>query len=204
MTDERNHPPVDEKATADNADLASLFRQASRMMARAYHRRDHAHHAQAHVLSVIRERGPINQRELLELLDVRSSSLSEVLSKLERNELIERRRNEEDRRSFVVSATDKATDAFPEQEGPGRESADHLFACLDQDERDSLAAMLAKIIETLRNDPLCKDADGPDGRGRGHGRGFDYRGKGGPGGKREGKGGRGMRGGRRGHRRRDG
>ena len=66
------------------------FARASRMMARSFHRRAHAHHAQEHVLSIIREQGPMKQSALLELLDVRSSSLSEVLGKLERNGLIER------------------------------------------------------------------------------------------------------------------
>jgi len=51
------------------------------------------------VLAIVRERGGMSQRELLDLLDVRSASLSEVLAKLERNGLIARRRDDADRRA---------------------------------------------------------------------------------------------------------
>merc|ERR1711879_507461 len=102
-------------------------------MARTYHRRDNAHHAQDRVLSIIREHGSINQRELLELLDVRSSSLSEVLRKLEDNELITRQRDDNDRRSFVVSATEQA-EAHPMDGEGSKESADSLFQSLSDEE----------------------------------------------------------------------
>ncbi len=180
-------------------ELAFLFRRASRMMARGYHRRAHAHHAQEHVLSLIRQEGPIKQSELLEILDVRSSSLSEVLGKLERNGWIERRRNENDKRSFVISAvSDVPGTPSGEPEG-NRENADGLFACLDAAERGQLGGLLQKLIGSLENDPLCGDAGDPEcGRGmQGHrrkehlGREFGGRFSG-----RGSHGGRGSRGGR--------
>lgn len=141
----------------DSEALGDLFRRASRMMARTYHRRAHAHHAQGHVFSIIKERGSIQQRELLELLDVRSSSLSEVLGKLERNGLIVRKRNEEDKRSFVVSVNQNAdAGAFSQQEDGSRQSADALFASLNEDEKQQLATLLNKVINSIEDDPLCQ------------------------------------------------
>lgn len=155
-------------ASYDNEDLVFLFRRASRMMARKYHRRAHSHHAQEHVLSIIRERGPIKQGDLLELLDVRSSSLSEVLGKLERNGLIERKRNEKDKRSFVISATNEATVPGTMPQGGG-ESTGTLFACLDDGERRQLGGILEKIIGSFQNDRLCRDAgDGECAFGKHH------------------------------------
>ncbi|EGB15622.1 transcriptional regulator, MarR family [Pseudodesulfovibrio mercurii] len=158
---------------ATNAELAGLFRLASRLMARAGHRRDLAHHAQHQVLSILLENGPMPQGELLEILDVRSSSLSELLRKLEDRGLILRERNEEDRRSFIISPTDQARAL--DTDGNGTD-ADNQFDCLDQAERDQLRTILGKLVNSLREDPA---ACGPgNGRGFGPGRG----GRGGPGG----------------------
>ncbi|WP_207263992.1 MarR family transcriptional regulator [Desulfovibrio sp. Huiquan2017] len=176
---------------ATDAELAGLFRLASRLMARASHRRDHAHHAQYQVLSILLENGPMPQGELLEILDVRSSSLSELLRKLEDRGLILRERNEADRRSFIISPTDAARALAPADNGA---DADSPFDRLDEDERGQLRTILGKLVASLREDPMT---GGPGG-----GRGFGPGGCGGPGGGRgKGRGpgngfGRGRRGGR--------
>jgi DNA-binding MarR family transcriptional regulator len=156
--------------TTPNQDMASaglvaLFRRASRLMARIFHRRDHAHHAQEHVLAILREHGSMRQGDLLEILDVRSSSLSEVLAKLQRQGLIQRNRDERDKRAFIISATSRDADAG--RPDAGRESADFLFSCLDAEERRQLAALLGKLIAFLEQDPMGgDDACGFHGRAR--------------------------------------
>lgn len=174
---------------ANNAELAGLFRLASRLMARASHRLDSAHHAQHQVLSILLENGPMPQGELLEILDVRSSSLSELLRKLEDRELILRERNPEDRRGFIISPTDLARTLAPDNDG---NEADSQFDCLDEAERDQLRTILGKLVATLREDPMT----GGPGRGFGRGgRGGHGNGPGGPGGCGQGFGkGRGGRG----------
>ena len=161
-------------ATVSDAELGHLFRHTSRLMARAFHRRDNAGHAQARVLSILREHGPMSQRDLLALLDVRSSSLSELLSKLEAGGLIARERNPDDRRGFILSATGAGL-ALSETDADGREP--DFFACLDPTEKAQLAAILTKIATPLREEPMADGGfrDGPRGRGlhgRGPGRGF--------------------------------
>ena len=161
-------------ATISDAELGHLFRHTSRLMARAFHRRDNAGHAQARVLSILRERGPMSQRDLLALLDVRSSSLSEILSKLEAGGLIARERNPDDRRGFILSATGAGL-ALSETDADAREP--DFFACLDAPEKAQLAAILTKIATALREEPTTDEGfpGGPRGRGlhgRGPGRGF--------------------------------
>ena len=166
-----------------NEKLVDLFRWASRLMARSYHRREHSHHAQARVLTIIQEKGSINQRELLEILDVRSSSLSEVLGKLERSGQIVRKKNEEDKRSFIITAADEAQ---APGEGPADvsgEGAESPFACLDDQERQQLGNILEKLVQTLKDDSRCQDFANRDrrhwkgshrqGSGRGKLRGFN-------------------------------
>lgn len=159
-------------APAHGEDLAVLFHRAGRLMARAHHRQDHAHHAQARVLSIIRQRGPMPQGELLHLLDVRSSSLSEVLGKLERQGLIVRERNEQDRRGFVVTATGRGHGPAPGREGDGaRTDGPNLFACLDDQERAQLRTILLKLVAALQDDAACPaPAYARGGRGQGMGK----------------------------------
>lgn len=94
----------------------------------------------------------MRQGELLEMLDVRSSSLSEVLAKLERGGHIVRSRDARDRRGFVVAAAAQEAGAMPDGE-----DAAYLFACLDVQEREGLEAILRKLIASLEADPACRD-----------------------------------------------
>ncbi|MDK2956744.1 MAG: MarR family transcriptional regulator, temperature-dependent positive regulator of motility [Desulfovibrionales bacterium] len=139
--------------TASDEELATLLHQAARLMGRGGRRRGRGRRTQRRLLSIIVERGPILQSELLELLDVRSSSLSEVLGKLERNGWIVRERNENDKRGFVVSATEQGKSLCSDPE-EARESADGLFACLDDEERGRLAEALEKLVSSLKDDPV--------------------------------------------------
>lgn len=152
----------------DTEELAQLFRRTTRMLARAYHRRDKAHHAQDHVLALLNHHGPMGQNDLLRILDVRSSSLSEVLGKLEMNGLIMRERNQEDRRSFVISVTEQGRAATGANQEP--DSAKKLFACLDEAERGQLWNILSKLSTALDKDPERGEKRG-HGKGRHSGRG---------------------------------
>jgi DNA-binding MarR family transcriptional regulator len=126
---------ISPEADFDSIVLARLFHHASKMMARSYHRHSHAHHAQAHVYTIIRERGPLSQKDLLNTLDVRSSSLSEVLNKLEQRGLIVRKRDENDKRRFIVSANHDAERRFGAH---GKACLDgvEIFETLDDEEKD--------------------------------------------------------------------
>lgn len=159
-------------------ELAHLFRYTSRLLARAYHGRrhgshgGHARHAQGKVLSIIGESGPISQGDLLNLLDVRSSSLSELLAKLERNGLVKRERNEADRRSFIVSATEAADALLAAREEGGQDIAESLFSCLDSEEKAALQAILRKLVASLKGGSGVDGCPGQGPHGRGRGRGF--------------------------------
>ncbi len=162
-----------EHARDEHEMLVSTFRHASRLMARAYHQQDHAHHAQGHVLSLIMEKGPMNQGELLEILDVRSSSLSEILSKLERNGYITRERDETDKRRFIISATSKANEMTGNDIEARRENAQHLFSVLSDEERTQLQTILNKIVTSLKDEAECRGRHCKRHRHDHHGHGGD-------------------------------
>ena len=147
MTDTPDHPDFD-----STEDLAALFHRASRLLARSNHRHARAQHAQARAFGLIKAHGPIVQADLLRLLDVRSSSLSEVLRKLEHSGLIVRTRNQEDRRGFVLSVNEGATPPFIASPEPSKDEAGVLFGCLDDEERRQMTRILTKIISAVGSD----------------------------------------------------
>ncbi|WP_421902607.1 MarR family winged helix-turn-helix transcriptional regulator [Maridesulfovibrio sp.] len=150
----------------ETMELSTLLQYASRLMGRMHHCHHHMHqgqHAQGKVISILLEHGPMSQSQLLEILDIRSSSLSELISKLERNGLISRERNEADRRSFIVSATKEAEEVFSNQGNAERESIEQLFPSLENKEKEELRRLLLKIVDSLKDQPEPKR-----GRGRCH------------------------------------
>lgn len=157
-------------------ELFRLFRRVVKNMARLHHHGHghgpgHGRHAQRHILSILRERGSLNQRDLMEMLNVRSASLSEILGKLERHGLISRERDEQDRRNFIITATEEGDKAFGEHESERREQAEQVFAALDADERASLARLLEKLAQSLEADEAARGGHGADDGKEGHGHG---------------------------------
>lgn len=159
-----------EKNATSGMDLLTLMHDAVKNIARAHHRRGHAHHAQQRVLSVLFHRPPpgsISQRELLEELGVRSASLSELLSKLERGGLIERKRDQADRRNFIIHLT---AEGRAESSKHGDELGDYaeaIFKNFSTEEREQFGALLRKLylsLEEFHFGPEHGPKRGPHGR----------------------------------------
>jgi len=147
-----------------------------------------AHQGQGRVLSLLKLKPEVSQKELSTILDIRSQSLGELLAKLERQGLIARSPSPEDRRSMIVSLTDAGRAASEEQvEGP---DFDGLFDCLTADEQGGFAAALEKLVAHLEAElgpegTLTREAFGPPPGDPGFGRDgarMAFEGHGGPGG----------------------
>jgi DNA-binding MarR family transcriptional regulator len=131
----------------NNETLAALFHHAVKIIVRMHHHQGHAEHAQAHILAMLKAHGSINQRELLEILNVRSTSLSELLGKLENRSFITRVRDEQDKRNFIITATEQGKAATEGHEDARQKSADALFASLSDEDRQKLGELLGKLIK---------------------------------------------------------
>jgi DNA-binding MarR family transcriptional regulator len=156
LTDEKN---VKSETSTPGETLLKLFHNALRAMARAHHRRGNAQHAQGYVLALLKAKGPISQHDLLETLDVRSASLSEILAKLERNGLVNRERAERDKRGFIISVTEQGRNAAEEHKREHLKSAAAIFAPLSAEEQRRLGEILQKIIAALEKEDSGRDAD---------------------------------------------
>lgn len=163
--------------------LLALFHRASRLMMRGHRHGDHTGHGQARVLAMLKELGTVNQRDLMDRLGVRSASLSELLAKLEAKGLIRRERDEQDKRNFVITVTPEGDATETTREQAVRDSANTLFAALNEDERQALGQLLIKLIigweEAFPGHEACRGGHGHCGRhgrhGMGRGRGHGHR-----------------------------
>lgn len=144
-----------EKTTAaapEQDELGLLFRRAARLMLRGHHHHGPVHPAQGRVLALLRERGTVSQRLLMENMGVRSGSLSELLAKLERQGLIERTRDAEDKRGFIIALTAHGDALVVEHTLREKAASGILFAPLAEEEREQLRSLLQKLIDAWKEE----------------------------------------------------
>jgi DNA-binding MarR family transcriptional regulator len=139
--------------------LLHLFRRAAKWLVRGHHRHGAGGHAQGHILAVLGESESISQRELQELLHVRSASLSELLIKLERNGFIVRQRSEQDKRHFLLRLTEQGRAELAEHRQHRQQSAVHLFSALNDKDRQSLAALLTRLVDAWETKERLQEED---------------------------------------------
>ncbi|MDQ7092330.1 MarR family transcriptional regulator [Desulfosporosinus sp. PR] len=164
----------------NNSDF-DLFGQFVRLewLLHRYHQHNHRHHGplgdphrgQGRVLALLKLKPEISQKELSEILDIRSQSLGELLAKLERNGYITRTPSPTDRRVMNVHLTEAGRESSAQKEQHADIEA--LFDCLNEEEQATLSDYLSRIILALEQ----QYAGEPEAEFQGHppfeGRGFD-------------------------------
>lgn len=128
--------------------LSFELHTAARLLRRNYDRRARAHgltRSKWQVLwSLSREQGA-KQAELAERLDVAPISLTRQLDILEQEGLIERRRDDQDRRCFRIYLTDAAQPALATLRGLAELTRAEALAGLDHDEIVQLKSLLERV-----------------------------------------------------------
>ena len=99
------------------------------------------------ICALLKHGDAMPQRELMNMFDLKAGSLSEVLTKIERNGLIERTFDPQDRRQRIVSLTPEghAKAALEQQKRENFRS--EALTCLTTEERGQLEDMLLRIKE---------------------------------------------------------
>lgn len=139
--------------TQEQNPLWEQFSQFQYLLRKRYARRRHggptgdATRGQGRILAFLKLKDGVRTRDLAYLLDLRVSSLNELLAKLERNGYITREPDPEDKRVMLVRLTEKGRSE--EQNAP---SPDGVFACLTEEERTRFSGCLAKLIAALESE----------------------------------------------------
>lgn len=105
--------------------------------------------AQWQVLAYLAPNEGIHQGGLAELLDIEPITLVRILDKLERSELIERRRHPTDRRIWLLYLTDKAHPLLTRMRAIGDLTRQEALEGLPDPERVQLLRMLTTMKTNL-------------------------------------------------------
>jgi DNA-binding MarR family transcriptional regulator len=134
---------------------------------------------QGRILTLLRSRPELSQKDLSITLDMTSQSLGELLAKLERSGYIARSPSPVDRRAMNIYLTEAGKAASENPEGP--HSFEELFDCLSEEQRTLFSECMRKLIERLEQNLKESESEREHRRGtmvreqsdfRG-GRGFD-------------------------------
>ncbi len=103
---------------------------------------------QGRILSILKMKPEISQKELSYLLEMRPQSMGELLTKLEKKGYISRTPSETDRRVLNIKLTKEGEEATAESTEP-EFSFDQVFECLNDEEQQNLSCYLDRIIMSL-------------------------------------------------------
>ncbi len=124
-----------------NDKLIINFRDIKHVMHSLYEGRG----SQKRILMLLLKVGTITQQKLTEKLGIQPGSASEVLSKLEKNDLIIRTGNPNDRRTTDVMLTEQGRILAEEALEQRQKRHKEMFTCLSEKEKANLLALLEKV-----------------------------------------------------------
>lgn len=107
------------------------------------------------VLATLRRSGPpfaLSPSELIEWTMVTSGTMTNRIDRLEAAGLVERRRNPDDKRGFLIGLTDKGHALIEEAVTEHVANQRRLTAALSDDERAALDALIAKWLAAFETD----------------------------------------------------
>jgi len=137
----------------DEPDIEEAIARLSRMMRRLQGGASHHFPGGQRLLEIVLADDGIRASELAQRLNIRPSSLTDALNRMEHHGLIERRRDEEDSRVTRVHVTEKGMQRFQEHKPPHEAWSKTLNGCITQQEKEQFCALSEKIIAFLEQQP---------------------------------------------------
>lgn len=113
---------------------------------------------QNRVLKIIADNDGLSQKELAELLDIRSASTSELLNKLERSNLIIREKDKADKRITHVFLSDEGRKIANSSQSQG-DFAEMIFGGLNEEEVYTLYTIMKKLCAIFEAQALLEGED---------------------------------------------
>ena len=134
---------------------------------------------QNRVLALLKETGPMSQRDLTHRLGIQPGSASEILRKLEDAFLIERVFDENDRRGKLVKLTESGKVLADSLEGREDTQKSDVFSALNEEEKQTFLTLMEKVNKDWQTRfPMGPEAHMGPPKGFGHHRpeGFGHHG----------------------------
>ena len=137
---EKKHPGRPDPASQDEKLVHNLRRSG-------HYLRHHTEEkgSQRRVLNLLSHRGPMTQKDLLDILCIRAGSLSELLSKLEAKGCIIKEKSETDKRNYNVSITEAGLQTLNELQQQYKDSMTALLVGFPEEDKAELNRLLDKL-----------------------------------------------------------
>jgi DNA-binding MarR family transcriptional regulator len=103
-----------------------------------------------HLIGIAEESPGYILREIRKILNVPQTTLSSIVSKLEKMGFIRRVINPRDMRSFSIEVTDKGRRMHLQHKMNDFEKAEHVLQLLDEGERDDFIRLFRKVADGMR------------------------------------------------------
>jgi len=113
--------------------------------------------AQLPVLYALRDGASLTQKELASFAQIEQPTMAQLLNRMERDRLIRRRPNPEDKRSSLVSLTPKALKKLPRAKEVLLEGSQEALRGFTEQELETLSRFLLRIVKNL--DPEAPGID---------------------------------------------
>lgn len=102
------------------------------------------------ILIVLEEHNELLQKELQDILQVQSGSLSEIIIKMENDGLIEKAKSLKDSRHIVLRLTDKGLKEAVSVRKEYDRQVDELMSCLTENQKEEMHNLLSVVLEHWR------------------------------------------------------
>lgn len=100
---------------------------------------------QRRILAILRDKGSITQKELQDIIGIRSGSISEIMSKIEADGLVTRTRSKSDNRKVVLEITPKGTEKYFKMQAEYDDIIGKMFQCVSPDQLQALFELLKTL-----------------------------------------------------------
>ncbi len=131
-------------------DLLGLLRSCSHILRHQAGRGSGS--GQGRILHILYRCEEISQKELQSILQIQPGSLSEILTKLENKGLIERSKDDEDKRVTTVRITEAGKETVNLHGLEKSDRKEELFSALDENQQEELKKLLQILLEDWKKD----------------------------------------------------
>ena len=107
---------------------------------------------QPKVLEFLLHNGETNQKAIADYCEIEPATVGTILTRMERDGLIDRARHEGNRRSLYVTLTPRGQEVAQAMDLAFRQADETAAASLTGEQRELLCAMLADLCDTLNVD----------------------------------------------------
>ncbi|KPL66883.1 MarR family transcriptional regulator [Erythrobacter sp. SG61-1L] len=107
--------------------------------------------ARTKLLLCLQKRGPLRATDIADFFSQSPRTVTEAIDGLERDGLVERKPDPDDRRAKFINVTEKGLEAAAKTEPLRRQLIDQTFGTLDDDERATLLRLLNKASASLKS-----------------------------------------------------